>query len=292
VAVAQASGQSVPLCVGTIMGGAMFGDNLSFISDTTIAACNSQGCNMKDKFRSNLGIALPAAIGTMILLAFMTLGGEAVRVEIPDYNMLLLIPYVVVLVLGVIGINVFVVLLVGTVSAAVFCLATDTYTGMGMLTGMGSGISGMFETILVAILVAALCGLIREYGGFDALLHLIHRICKTNKGGQAGMALLVGAMDIATANNTVAIVMAGPIAKQMSAEYGISPKRAASLLDTSSCIFQGIIPYGAQMLLAISGTVAAGVTISAFEIMPFLFYPFLLAIASVVYIIFGKNSHQ
>ena len=149
---------------------------------------------------------------------------------------------------------------------------------------MGSGASGMFETIMVTILVSAMCGLIREYGGFEALLGFIKRIFHGQRGGQLGIGLLVGAMDIATANNTVAIVMAGPIAKQMSEEYGISGKKSASLLDTFSCIFQGIIPYGAQMLLAISACAELGETLTAFEIIPCLFYPYLLLISSLVFI--------
>lgn len=154
-----------------------------------------------------------------------------------------------------------------------------------LLTNMGSGVSGMFETCMVAILVAALCALIREYGGFDALLSWIHRIFRGKKGGQLGMGLLVGTMDIATANNTVAIVMANPIAGEMAQEYGISPKKTASLLDTFSCIFQGIIPYGAQMLVAIAAGGELGDSISAFQIMPKLFYPMFLLLTSLVTII-------
>jgi len=204
--------------------------------------------------------------------------------------MLLLIPYVLVLIGGIAGINVFVVLLVGIVSASILSLATGTANFMGLLGSIGGGISGMYETILVTIMVSALCGMIRSYGGFESLLGLIRRVCKSNKGGQLGMALLVGIMDIATANNTVAIVMAGPIAKEMSEEYGISPQRAASLLDTSSCVFQGILPYGAQMLVAISCAASYGHMISAFEIMPFLLYPFCLALASLAYIFLGKKK--
>ena len=157
-------------------------------------------------------------------------------------------------------------------------MATD------LLANMGSGASGMFETSMVAILVAAMCALIREYGGFDALLTGIHKVFKGRKGGQFGMGLLVGAMDIATANNTVAIVMANPIAKDMAKEYGITPKKTASILDTFSCIFQGIIPYGAQMLVAISAASELGYRVSAFQIMPKLFYPFLLFVSSMIFI--------
>ena len=284
VAVSNVSGFSLPLCIGSVMGGAMFGDNLSFISDTTIAACNTQGCEMKDKFRANFKIALPAAIAALVLILVFSHGTALAQIEIPDYNMLLLIPYVLVLIGGIIGWNVFVVLLIGIFSGIVITLATGTVEAMAVLGSMGSGASGMFETILVTILVSSMCALIREYGGFESLLAFIRRTFKGSVGGRLGVGLLVGAMDIATANNTVAIVMAGPIAREISEEYGISPKESASLLDTFSCIFQGIIPYGAQMLLAISAAAELGGAVSAFEIIPFLFYPFLLAVSSVVFI--------
>ena len=281
VEVAGASSFPAALCVGTVVGGAMFGDNLSFISDTTIAACNGQGCAMKDKCRGNFLMALPAAIGTLALVLGLTMGKETAPIDQP-YNLIQIIPYVLVLAGGVVGINVFVVLLVGIASGAVIMLATGQMKATALLTAMGSGAAGMFETSMVAILVAAMCALIREYGGFDALLYLIRRLFKGKKGGQLGMGLLVGTMDIATANNTVAIVMANPIARQMSTDYGISPKRAACLLDTYSCIFQGIIPYGAQMLVAISACAEMGVQISAFDIMGYLYYPYLLLVSSLI----------
>ena len=283
VAVARTSGFSLPLCIGSVMGGAMFGDNLSFISDTTIAACTTQGCEMKDKFRTNFRIALPAALVTLALILVFSLRSEIGAVEIPEYHLLQTLPYLLVLIGGVAGINVFVVLLTGIFSGAVIMLATGATHPTELLGNMGSGASGMLETIMVTILVSAMCGLIREYGGFEALLGFIKRIFHGQRGGQLGIGLLVGAMDIATANNTVAIVMAGPIAKQMSEEYGISGKKSASLLDTFSCIFQGIIPYGAQMLLAISACAELGETLTAFEIIPCLFYPYLLLISSLVF---------
>ena len=289
VEVAQASGFSVPLCVGTVVGGAMFGDNLSFISDTTIAACNGQGCAMKDKFKGNFFIALPAALGTLLLVLILT-GRQATAPVTGSYNLIQLTPYVLVLLGGIVGINVFVVLLAGILSGAAIMLLTGQTAATALLANMGSGAAGMFETSMVAILVAAMCALIRVYGGFDALLNFIQRLFKGNKGGQLGMGLLVGTMDIATANNTVAIVMANPIAKEMSQDYGISPKRAACILDTFSCIFQGIIPYGAQMLVAISACTEMGVTLSAFQIMQYLFYPYLLLISSLVAIFLIKEN--
>ena len=280
VEVAQASSYEVALCVGAVVGGAMFGDNLSFISDTTIAACNGQGCAMKDKFKGNFLIALPAALATLVLILVLTMGHETTPIH-ESYNLVQIIPYVLVLIGGVAGINVFVVLLVGIVSGAFIMLATGQTAATDLLASMGSGAAGMFETAMVAVLVAAMCALIRVYGGFDALLSFIQSLFKGPKGGQLGMGLLVGAMDIATANNTVAIVMANPIAKEMSEEYGISSQRAACLLDTFSCIFQGIIPYGAQMLVALSACAEMGVVLSAFQVMQYLFYPYLLLVSSL-----------
>ena len=291
VEVAQASNFDVALCVGTVVGGAMFGDNLSFISDTTIAACNGQGCALKDKFRGNFWIVFPAALATLVLILAMTMNHETVAIN-AEYSLLQILPYVLVLAGGVIGINVFVVLLAGIVSGAAIMLLTGQTAATDLLASMGSGASGMFETSMVAVLVAAMCALIRVYGGFDALLYMIRKLFKGSKGGQLGMGLLVGTMDIATANNTVAIVMANPIAKEMSADYGISPKRAACLLDTFSCIFQGVIPYGAQMLVAISACAEMGIQISAFEIMAFLFYPYLLLASSLIAIfVFGEKKN-
>ena len=289
VEVAQASSFSAALCVGTVVGGAMFGDNLSFISDTTIAACNGQGCAMKDKFKGNFWIALPAAIGTMVLVFLLTMNQPTTPIT-ADYNLLQIVPYVLVLIGGIAGINVFVVLLVGILSGALIMLLTGHTDVTALLASMGTGAAGMFETSMVAVLVAAMCALIRVYGGFDALLYAIRKMFKGNRGGQLGMGLLVGAMDIATANNTVAIVMANPIAKEMSEEYGITPKRAACLLDTFSCIFQGVIPYGAQMLVAISTAAEMGVTMSAFQIMQYLFYPYLLLVSSLVAIFLIKGK--
>lgn len=289
VAISASSGFSLALCIGSVMGGAMFGDNLSFISDTTIAACNGQGCAMKDKFKTNFPIALPAALVTLVLIYIMSLNSSGNEIQIKDYNLLQILPYILVLAGGIIGINVFVILLVGILTGSAIMLCTGQTEFAGLLANMGSGAEGMFETAMVAILVSAICALIRENGGFDVLLGAIKKVFKGNKGGQIGMGLLVGAMDIATANNTVAIVMANPIAKEMSAEYGISSKKAASLLDTFSCIFQGVIPYGAQMLVAITAASELGYAVTAFEIIPFLIYPALLLVSSLFFIFFVKE---
>lgn len=289
VAVGETSGYSLAFCIGAVMSGAMFGDNLSFISDTTIAACNTQGCKMKDKFKANFKIALPAAIITLILIIVLSLNGNVGDVTTESYKLIMLLPYIFVLVGGLAGINVFFVLLIGIVSGSFINLINGVKL-YDLLTNMGSGVSGMYETIMVTVLVASLCALIRNNGGFEALLHFIRKVFKGNKGGQLGMGLLVGVMDIATANNTVAIVMAGPVAKEMSKDYGITPMRAASILDTFSCIFQGILPYGAQMLLALAAAHECGYTISAFEIISNLFYSYFLAAASIIYILFSKST--
>lgn len=290
IAVGETSGYAIPFCIGAVMSGAMFGDNLSFISDTTIAACNTQGCKMKDKFKANFKIALPAAIVTLILIIVLSLNGNVGTVTTESYKLIMLLPYIFVLLGGLAGVNVFLVLLIGIVSGSLINLINGV-TFYDLLTNMGSGVSGMYETIMVTVLVASLCALIRNNGGFEALLHFIRKIFKGNKGGQLGMGLLVGVMDVATANNTVAIVMAGPVAKEMSKDYDITPMRAASILDTFSCIFQGILPYGAQMLIALAAANECGYTISAFEIIPNLFYPYLLAVASVIYILFSKSKN-
>ncbi len=289
VEVAQVSEFNAALCIGTVVGGSMFGDNLSFISDTTIAACNGQGCAMKDKFRGNFFIALPAALATIVLILLLTMGHTPAPIT-ESYNLLQILPYVLVLVGGIAGINVFAVLLAGILSGAVIMLVTGQTAAADLLACMGTGAAGMFETSMVAVLVAAMCALIRVYGGFDALLSYIQKMFKGPRGGQLGMGLLVGAMDIATANNTVAIVMANPIAKEMSREYGISPRRAACLLDTFSCIFQGVIPYGAQMLVAISAAAEMGFQVSAFQIMQYLFYPYLLLVSSLAAIYLVKEK--
>ena len=284
VSVANITGFSPALCIGSVMGGAMFGDNLSLISDTTIAACNTQGCAMKDKFRENFHIAFPAALVSVVVILMISAGVEQHGVVRDSYSLIQIIPYILVLIGGIAGMNVFLILFVGIVTGAIIMTATGALTPLQLLSNMGNGASGMFETSMVAILVSALCGLMKEYGGFDALLYGIKKIFRGKKGGQLGMGLLVGVMDIATANNTVAIVMTGEIAREMAKEYDISPRKSASILDTFSCIFQGILPYGAQMLYAVSAAVTMGCQISAFEIIPKLYYPFFLFISSLLFI--------
>ena len=284
MAVSESSGFGIPECKGAVVGGAMFGDNLSFISDTTIAACNGQGCAMKDKFRENFGIALPAALLSLVIIFVKSMGTDVGEAVVGEFNLIQIIPYVLVLLGGILGINVFVVLLIGIVCGAVIMLGTGATAATDLLANMGSGVSGMFETAMVAILVSAICALIESYGGFAALLQLIKKLFKGKRGGTIGMGLLVGAMDVATANNTGAIVMANPIAKEMAETYKITPRKAASILDTFSCIFQGVIPYGAQMLVAVSVAAELGSAVSAFQIIPHLVYPFMLLLSSLIFI--------
>ncbi|MBO5851074.1 MAG: hypothetical protein J6R29_01940, partial [Clostridia bacterium] len=272
------TGASLPILVASVIGGAMFGDNLSFISDTTIAATSTQGCQMKDKFKENFFIALPAAVLTIILLTVIALTSNSTTSYTPDkVNLWLLIPYILVLVGGVAGINVFIVLLTGIATAIIVKLALGTEF-LIVVSSMGAGASSMFEVILVTLLVSMLSALMREFGGFDALLTGIKKTFKGKVGGQLGISLLVSAMDVATANNTVAIVMAAPIAKTISEDYEITNTKTASLLDIFGSVVQGIIPYGAQMVTAVALTGA-----SAGQIIPFLFYPYLLALSAIAF---------
>ena len=283
-AVAEGTGYFMPLVLGTVVGGAMFGDNLSVISDTTIAATRTQGVEMKDKFRVNFKIAFPAALITVLILVLYSVRHVGAQMQHYDFNIWLAIPYFIVLALALLGLNVFLVLGIGIILFFLIGGAAGTITFASAFSAMGSGTEGMFETMIVTILVASISALMREHGGFESILAFIRKHARTKKGGKLGICLLTGLMDVATANNTVAIVIAAPIAKEISTEYAIDPKETASLLDTTSCIFQGIIPYGAQLLIAAS---LAG--ISSMAIIPYLFYQFLLTGFVVLSIIFGKK---
>ena len=283
VAISDTSGFPLALSVGTVVGGAMFGDNLSFVSDTTIAACQGQGCRMKDKFRTNFATVLPAAIATLVLLLVLSFRTEITSSVSGEYHLLEILPYLLVLIAGIVGIHVFLTLLIGIVSGSIIMLATGALDFPTLMESMGKGASGMFETSMIAILVAALCALVREAGGFQALLALVRRLFRGKRAGQLGIGLLVGVMDIATANNTVAIVMANPIAAEIAAEYGISPRKTASLLDTFSCIFQGFLPYGAQILVALSATATLEHEIGAFSVIGHLYYPMFLLASSLIF---------
>ncbi len=287
VQIANGTGLPMALVVGTVVGGSMFGDNLSVISDTTIAATRTQGVEMKDKFRANFKIALPAAVITVVILVIFALQHPATQMEHYAFNIWLAIPYFLVLALALIGINVFVVLGIGIVLFLVIGCIAGTITLPAALSAMGAGTSGMFETMIVTILVASISALMKEHGGFDAILAFIRRHARSKKGGMAGISFLTAIMDVATANNTVAIVIAAPIAKEISDEYQIEPKKTASLLDTVSCILQGVIPYGAQLLIAAS---LAG--LGSILIIPYLYYQFLLAGFVALSIIFDRQKKK
>ena len=274
------------ICVGAVVSGAMFGDNLSMISDTTIAAVRTQGCEMKDKFRKNFFIVLPAALVTVAILFFMTRGAEFRMDQNLQYNIWQVVPYLFVLVTALIGINVFVVLISGTVLSVIVGIATGSLPAAEVFTAIGSGVTSMYDITIISILVAATSALVKENGGFAFILEKIHNRIHTYKGAEVGIAALVSVVDAATANNTVAIVISGPIAKEISDDYGIEATRSASLLDIFASVLQGVIPYGAQLLTAAS---LAGLT--SFDIIPYLFYPYLMAVCGIISIIISKKKN-
>ena len=285
VAISSNGGLSLPLCVGAVVGGSMFGDNLSFISDTTIAATKTQGVAMKDKFRTNIKVSLPAAVITFVILVIYSFMNKGETIGNFDFNIWQALPYFLVLVLSIVGINVFIVLTIGILSFVLAGVVTGSLVYATALSSIGTGISGMFETMIVTILVASITSLIRNNGGFEAILAFIRKRAKSRVGGMFGIFSLTAFMDIATANNTVAIVVAAPIAKEIGDEYGVEPKKVASLLDVSSCIMQGIIPYGAQLLVASS---IAG--IPSFNFIPYLIYPFVLCLFVIISIVFDRKK--
>lgn len=285
VGIADKTGFALPICIGAVVSGAMFGDNLSMISDTTIAAVRTQGCEMKDKFRKNFLIVLPAAIITVAILFFLTRGATFTLDAELTYNIWQVMPYIFVLVTAVIGINVFVVLISGTVLSILVGLFTGSLVVSEVFTSIGSGVIGMYDITVISMLVAAISALVKENGGFAFILEKIHSRIHTYKGAEVGIAALISVVDAATANNTVAIVIAGPIAKEISDDYGISPERSASLLDMFASVFQGIIPYGAQLLSAATLT---GLT--SFDIIPYLFYPYLMAVCGLISIAVSKKK--
>ncbi len=283
VGISEKTGFALPICIGAVVCGAMFGDNLSMISDTTIAAVKTQGCEMRDKFRANFLIVLPAAILTMIIFLIITRNANY-SVDVGEYNLFKVLPYIVVLVGALIGINVFVVLITGTVLSVVVGLITGSIAVSEMFVGMGSGVTGMYDITVISIIVACIVALVKEYGGIDFILNFIRSRIKGTKGAEFGIAGLALLVDACTANNTVAIVIAGPIAKEISEEFDVDAKRSASLLDIFASVGQGIIPYGAQLLSAASLT---GLT--PFQIIPYLYYPILMAVSAIVFISFKKR---
>lgn len=291
VGISEATGFSIALCLGAVVSGAMFGDNLSMISDTTIAAVRTQGCEMKDKFKMNFWIVLPAAVLTLILLVIVTPNGDP-SIEVGEYNLFKVIPYLVVLAGALIGFNVFAVLIAGTVLSLIVGVATGAFPWTDMFTVMYDGIYGMYDITVISIIVACIGALVNEGGGIEAIIRFVRSKMRTKKGAQLGISALVAGVDIATANNTIAIVMTGPIARDISREFGIDPRRTASLLDIFASVVQGILPYGAQLLYAVGGAAAAGYVVSSLQILPYLFYPFLMGISALVFILFVPERRR
>ena len=287
VGISEKTGFSMAICIGAVACGAMFGDNLSMISDTTIAAVKTQGCEMKDKFKENFFIVLPAAIITIIIFFFITKDGGSVTTAELDYNVVRVIPYLLVLIGALIGINVFVVLIGGIVVSLIVGVATDAIAPADMFTAVGGGVTGMYDITVISIVVACIVALMKEYGGIEFILKIFKKFIKGPKGAEVGIAGLALAVDCCTANNTVAIVMAGPIAKEISTEYGVDPRRSASLLDIFASVGQGLIPYGAQLLSAATLT---GLT--PFDIIPYMYYPMLMVVSALFFIAFRKRNTE
>ena len=285
VEISNKTGFNMAICVGAVMCGAMFGDNLSMISDTTIAAVKTQGCDMKDKFKENFLIVLPAALLTVVIFFLLTRNGSFEVADDLTYNFWKVVPYLFVLVGALIGINVFIVLIGGTVLSLIVGVATGAFPLSDVFVVMGDGVVGMYDITVISIIVACIVSLVKEYGGIQFVLNVIRKGIKGQRGAEIGIAGLALVVDACTANNTVAIVMAGPIAKEISDENGIDPKRSASLLDIFSSVGQGMIPYGAQLL-----TAATLASLSPVEMMPYLYYPVLMAVSALAFIIFRKRE--
>ena len=285
VGIADKTGGVVALSVGAVVGGAMFGDNLSIISDTTIAATKTQGCEMKDKFNMNFKIVLPAAIITTILLAFLTKSAAInIDVESLEYSLIKILPYIAVIITSLLGLNVILVLLGGIIIASCIGIYFGIFDIISLSQSIAAGVMGMGELIIISLLISGTIALIKHNGGIDYILNKGLRGFKNKRNAELGIATLVSLVDICTANNTIAIVTVGPIAKNISDEVGLEPKRVAGIMDMFACVFQGIIPYGAQLISA-----AGLATISPFAIMKYLYYPYLMGICAIV-AIFWHNK--
>lgn len=282
---ATTTGMSVPMMTGVVVGGAFFGDNISFISDTTVVATQSQGCRMSDKFRANLRIVLIAALFVFVFYLFQ--GQSATSpVDSTDVNMLLTLPYLVVLTTAAMGLNVLLVLLLGCCLTGIIGIASGAYDVFQWMDTMGSGIMGMAELIIITMLAGGMLEIVRENGGIARIINFFTRRINGRRGAELSIAALVVVVDVCTANNTVAIITVGPIARQISEKFDIPPQRAASILDTFSCFAQGLIPYGAQLLMA-----AGLASINPVEIIPNLYYTYAVGICALVYI-FRRNQSQ
>lgn len=281
-AMATALGCDVAWLVAIVVGGAFFGDNLSFISDTTIAATQSQGCRMKDKFRTNFVLALPAALATLALYLFGE-GTEGAVAMTQSAEWFRAVPYLLVIILALVGVNVLVVLLVGiVVTDAIGLMAGDGFTMLSVFESAGEGLSSMCELILVTLFAGGLMNLVRAAGGFEFLTRALTRRIKGRRGAEAVIALLTALTNLCTANNTIAILTMGSIARDLSQRYGVAARKSASLMDTASCVVQGIVPYGAQLLMA-SGLAS----VSPVAIIPHLYYPMALGVMVVFAILFN-----
>ncbi len=284
--IAEKTSIELALIVGAVVGGAMFGDNLSMISDTTIVATKTQGCEMNAKFKTNFKVVLPAAIIAIIL--YVVLGrGVSVTSATYSYNIIKIIPYVAILIAALMGINVILVLTGGIVLGTVVGFITKSLTLGTLFSSISTGILGMSETLIISIIIGGIVELVRVNGGIDFLLYNITKRIKTKRGAELGISALVSIADIATANNTIAILTVGSIAKNISEKYNLDSSRVAGILDMFSCVFQGLIPYGAQLLTAAS---LAG--ISPFTIMKNLFYPYLMGISAVIFIVFFNRGRD
>jgi Na+/H+ antiporter NhaC len=288
IGVAESLGVPVPLTVGIVIGGAMFGDNLSFISDTTIAATRTQGVQLRDKFKANLIIVLPAAFLTAVLLMFVDIDGSTV-ITSKGYDAWLILPYLLIIGCALLGVNVIGVLGIGIGSACVIGLSKGLFTFASMLQSLQKGMGWMQDMVAIALIIGGIVALMKAYGGIQWLVSNITQRINSKKGAEYGTAALVSALDIATANNTIAIVTTGPIVKDLGKKYQIDPRRTASLLDIFSCGFQGLVPYGGQLLVAAS---LAGV--SPLALTPYCWYPMLILIFAVLAIATGlpKFKHK
>ncbi|MCJ7841054.1 Na+/H+ antiporter NhaC family protein [Lederbergia sp. NSJ-179] len=285
--IAEQTGISMALAMGTVIGGAMFGDNLSMISDTTIAAVRTQKTKMNDKFKTNFFIILPGAIVTAVILWLVTIGNESHTLGEYPFSFIKVLPYILVLVSALVGVNVVIVLLGGTVFAGIIGLIDGSYTTTGFIKAISQGIMNMEDIAIVSILIGGMIGIIQHNGGIDWLLNFVTSKLRTKKGAEFGIAGLVSVADIATANNTISIIMTGPLAKDIADEYKIDPRKSASILDIFASCFQGIVPYGGQMLVA-SGLAA----ISPVSIIPYSFYPMALGICGILAIFLDFPRHH
>lgn len=287
VGISEKTGFALSICIGAVVCGAMFGDNLSMISDTTIAAVKTQGCEMKDKFKANFFIVLPAAIITVLIFWFATRNMNFHLEENLSYSLWEVLPYMVVLLGALIGINVFVVLISGIVISLIVGVSMGHIALSEMFQVVGNGVTSMYDITVISIIVACIVSLVKEHGGIQFILNLIKSKINGRRGAEFGIALLALFVDVCTANNTVAIVMTGPIAKEISEEFDVDPRRSASLLDMFTSVGQGIIPYGAQLLSAATLT---GLT--PLQIIPNLYYPLLMGVCGVLAIIFRPQSKK